>query len=144
MFRTVDMAAELTAFFTQFADASQREDLKTARVGQNRTVPGIKLMQASRLTQDIQSRTQVEVIGVAQDDLRLHLLAEFGEVNTLHAAHRTHRHEYRCLYLPVIGGDHSRSRVTRLVAILYFEFHKLSTLNSQLSILFLLLGDREV
>ena len=44
VFGTIDVAAELTTFFLQLADTRQREDLKTARVRQNGTIPGVELV----------------------------------------------------------------------------------------------------
>ena len=80
-------------------------------------------MQSAGLAQDVESRTKVEMVGVAQDDLCLHLFAELGEVYGLHAAHRSDGHEDRCLNLSVIGGDDARPRLTRIIAMLYLESH---------------------
>ena len=93
MLRTIDMAAKLTTLFLQLADARQREHLETTRVRQDGAVPRVELVQSASLAQDIESWAQIQVVGVAQNDLCLHLLAELSEVYTLHTAHRTHRHE---------------------------------------------------
>ena len=71
------MALELTTLLTQLTDASQREDLKPARVCQYRTVPGVELMQSASLTEDVKSWPQIEMIGIAEDDLCLHLFTQF-------------------------------------------------------------------
>ena len=74
------MRAELTAFLSQFANARQREHLKTAAVGQDRALPSVEAVQSACRTQHFEARTKVEMIGVAQDDLCLDLLAKLTEV----------------------------------------------------------------
>ena len=123
MLRTIDMAAKLTTLFLQLADARQREHLETTRVRQDGAVPRVELVQSASLAQDIESWAQIQVVGVAQNDLCLHLLAELGEMHCLHASHRTDGHEDRGLDLTVIGGDQSCTGVTRIVAMLYLEPH---------------------
>ena len=127
MLRTVNMTTELAALLGELADAGERENLKASGVRQYRTVPGIKLVQSACLAQDIQSGAQIEVVGIAQNDLRLHLLAEFGEMYTLHTANRTDGHEDRCLYLAVVGGNYTGTGLTGIVAMLYFKFHFFSS-----------------
>ena len=75
------------------------------------------------LAEDIQSRTEIQMVGVAQNDLCLYLFAKLGEMHCLHASHRTDGHEDRGLDLTVIGGDQSCTGVTRIVAMLYLEPH---------------------
>ena len=50
-------------------------------------------MEATSGPEHLAAGAEVEVVGVAQDDLGLHLLLEFAEVDSLHAAHRAHGHE---------------------------------------------------
>ena len=123
MLRTVNMAAELTAFLLQLADAGQRKDLKTARIGQDRTVPRIKLMQTACLAQDVQSRAQIQVISIAQNNLCLHLFAQFCEMHTFHATHRSYGHKDGSLYLSVVCGNQSCAGTAIRVVMLYFKFH---------------------
>ena len=63
------------------------------------------------------------MVGVAKDDLRLHLFAKFIEVHTLHRASSTYRHENRSLYLSVVGSDDASTCIRRRVGMLEFEFH---------------------
>ena len=133
MLGTVDMATELASLLAQLADACQGENLETARVGQDGTVPCVELMQATSLTQGIKTRTQVQVVGVAQDNLSLHLFAEFREMNTLHATTGTYGHEDGCLDLSVVCGDNACAGTTVWVCMLQFECHLLLSLSSSIS-----------
>ena len=77
MLRAVDVAAELAAFFLQFANACQREYLEATGVCEDRAVPCIELMQSTSFSQNVKAWSQIEVIGVAQDNLCFHLFAKF-------------------------------------------------------------------
>ena len=75
MLRAVDVRAELTAFLFQLSDACQGKNLKTTRIRQDGLVPCVELVQATSLTQNVKSRTQIQMVGVAQDNLCLYLFA---------------------------------------------------------------------
>ena len=124
---TIDMTLELATFLTQLADACQREYLKAARVCQYRTVPGVELMQSASLSEDMKSRSQIQMIGIAENDLSLHLFPQFGEMHTLHTAHRTDGHKDGRLYLSVRGLYHSSPRVTIRICMFYFKRHLSNT-----------------
>ena len=127
------MRAELTAFLAEFADARQREHLKAPRIGKNGTVPRVELMQATSLAQDIESWAQVQMIGVAQNNLGLYLLAQLGEMYTLDASHRTYWHEDGRLDLAVICCNKTRASIRGIVAMLYFKRHFFSSFSSGMS-----------
>ena len=76
MLRAVDMATELATLLTKFADACQRENLETSGIRQDRAVPCVELMQSARLTQNVKPRTQIQVVGVTQNNLSLHLFTQ--------------------------------------------------------------------
>ena len=67
---------------------------------------------------DFESRAQVEMVGVSQDDLGLYLLAQFFEMYTLYAAHSSHRHEDWSLDLSVVGGDDAGASIACLICYL--------------------------
>ena len=75
-------------------------------------------MQSSCRLDDVESRTQVEVVGVAQDNLGFHLLAQLLEVDALHASHGAYWHEDRCLNLSVVGGDDASTCIAGLICYL--------------------------
>jgi hypothetical protein len=62
-------------------------------------------MQAASLAKGVKSWTQVEMIGIAQDNLSLYLLTQFREMHTLYATTSTYGHKDWRLYLSVIGSD---------------------------------------
>ena len=68
--------------------------LKAAAVGENRLFPIHELVQSTSGADDVESGADVEMVGVAEDDLRAHLV-EFARVNRLHAALRADGHEDR-------------------------------------------------
>ena len=67
------MGPELTTFLTQLADAGEREYLKTTAVGEYRAIPGVETVKTASGAQHVETRTEIEVIGVAQDDLSIDL-----------------------------------------------------------------------
>ena len=64
VFASVDVRTELSTFFTQLADTCQGKDLKTAAIGQHRTVEAVELVQSSGFFNNIQSGTQIKMIGI--------------------------------------------------------------------------------
>ena len=72
------------------------------------------------------------MIGVAQDNLSLHLLAEFSKVNALDRPYRTHWHENRGFDLTVVCCYQTGTGIAGCVGMLYFELH---FFNFQFSIL---------
>jgi len=69
MHGAIEMTAELR---TLFVDAHQRPKgyhLKSTRVGQDRSIPLHELVEATEALHTLMPGTQVEVIGVGEDDL---------------------------------------------------------------------------
>ncbi len=120
---SVDVRSETCAFFRELAVVSEREYLKPAAVGEDRTVPSVEAVQAAGGLNHVESRTEVKMICVAQYDLGLHLLTHFGHVDRLYGAHSAYGHEYRGLYHSVVGGDESRSGRRGRIGCLKLEFH---------------------
>ena len=84
-------------------------------------------MQSACLSERVETRAQVEVISVAQNNLRLYLLTQLGEVYTLDAAHRTYRHEDGRLNLTMIGRNQSCAGVAGCISMLQFKRHFFSS-----------------
>ena len=118
MLAAIDVGTELAALFSELADSGKREYLEAAAVGEDRAVPAVELMQSACRLDDFESRAQVEMVGVSQDDLGLYLLAQFFEMYTLYAAHSSHRHEDRSLDLSVVGGDDAGASIACLICYL--------------------------
>ena len=102
----------------QLAYTGEREYLKATRVGKNRAVPCVELMQSASLAQCVKSGTEVQVVGVAQYYLCLYLLAQLLKVYSLDRANGSHGHKDRGLYLSVIGGYESGTCVAARVGML--------------------------
>ena len=124
--RTVDVALELATFLAQLADACERKDLETTAISQYRTIPGVELVESACLAQDLKTWAQIEVIGVAKNDLGLDLLAEFGEMDTLDTSHRAYGHEDGREDLSMSRGDHTCTGIAGTVDMLQFKRHSLS------------------
>ena len=62
-------------------------------------------MQPSGLPEYFRTRAQIEVVGVAEYDLCVYVVAELAHVHSLDRPHGAYRHEYRGLDLSVVGGD---------------------------------------
>ena len=59
MFGTVYMGTKYTTLFRKFASVSERIDLKAPAVGKHGLVPRIEFLNATRLTNNLQSGTEI-------------------------------------------------------------------------------------
>ena len=66
----VEVRAEADAIISDFAQRVEREDLKAAGVGEQGARPTHESVQAAHAADGLMARAQVEVIGVAENDLR--------------------------------------------------------------------------
>src|SRR5690606_29795412 len=105
--RSVNMRLERNAFFPDFAYLGERVNLVAAAVGEQRFIPSVKFMQSPGFLDNVESGTQVEVIGVAQNDLCLDIVSKFGLVDRLHRAGSSHRHKNRGLDIAMVGLNFS-------------------------------------
>ena len=119
------MAAEHYPFFSDLAVFGQRIDLEATRIGEDRAVPAVELVESAGFLQDVETWAKVEVIGVAEDDLCLHIVLEFAEVETLHRTDGAYGHEDRCLYLSVVGMDFAGTCPAVAVCGLKIECHRM-------------------
>ena len=74
-------------------DFGETEDLKTSAVGQDRQGPIDKLMQAARRFDDLQSGADIQMVGVAEDNLSPHF-QQFTRIERLDAALRPNGHKH--------------------------------------------------
>lgn len=106
MSRAVYVRVKLDTIVTQLAKRVQTEDLKSAAVRQDRTLPGHESVQAAELIDGNVTGPQIEMIGVAENDRRAglfeHLLRE-GLDRSLGA----YGHEHRRVNHAVRRGDAS-------------------------------------
>src|SRR5271157_1136892 len=94
------MRAETDAIVRDLAQSAEAKNLKSARVGEQRARPAHKPVQPAHAPDGLVAGTQVEMIGVAQYDLRAQ---RFEHVlrNGLDAPRRAHRHKDRSLHSAV-------------------------------------------
>ena len=78
--RAVVHRAELDALVAHHARALEAEHLEPAGVGEDRPVPAHEPVQAAVRGDDVRARAEVQVVGVAEDDLR----AELPQLARLH------------------------------------------------------------
>ena len=104
------MRAEFDAVRFDFPDFGEAEDLEAAAVGENRLFPIHEFVQPAGGADDVESGTQIEMVGVAEDDLRAHL-AEFARVERLDAGLRADGHEHRRFHHAMRGGQPAKSRL---------------------------------
>ena len=106
----VDRRGELHALLADLAHLAQAPDLEAARVGEDRLAPLLEAVQAAELLHHVQARAHPQMEGVAQDDLRAHLL-ERARHHALDGAVGAHRHEDRRLHHAVVQGQAPAARV---------------------------------
>ena len=92
------MGSERDAFFFDFAAMAQRINLVAATVGQNGFVPAIKAVQTTRLLKNFYARSQVQMVGVAQNDLRANVFFQFPLVHSFYGAGSANGHKYGGFY----------------------------------------------
>src|SRR5690349_2734733 len=102
------MRAKGNALFGDFAQIAEAEYLKSTGIGENRTIPGHKLLHAAEVSQPLDARAQVQVIGVIQQNLDTQLFQGVLR-NAFDRAYSSHRHEDRGLHLAVGRKEASRS-----------------------------------
>jgi hypothetical protein len=64
----VEVGAELNAIVRDFAERAEREDLKAAGVSEHCARPADEFVQAAHAANEFVTGTEIEMVGVAQDD----------------------------------------------------------------------------
>lgn len=115
--RAVQMAMEFHALFGYVAQVLETPDLESAAVGKHRAIPAHKFLNAAHLGYEFRARTQVQVVRVREDNLRLHF-AQVPRRKSLHARKSAHRHKNRRFH-HAMGGVEPAAPGLALVASLY-------------------------
>ena len=121
MLGAVDVGAELDTLLAHLAYAREGEYLEAAAIGEHGAVEAVELMQAASLLYHLQAGAQVEVVGVAEDDLCLDVVLQLGEVHALDGTEGAYGHEYGGLDLSVVGSDESGTGTRLGVGMLELE-----------------------
>jgi|GEM_PF-6048796 len=109
------------AVFGEFAPVGEGKDLIPAGVGEDRAGPLHERVKPAGLFEDFGAGPEVEVVRIAEDDLRPDVRHEFARRNGLHRADGAHGHEDGRLDGAVRGLD--QSRAGRGVCVLKGEAH---------------------
>ena len=86
------MGTEFHAVLGDLAQFRQGKHLKSAGIGEDRPIPVHEGMQISRLGDEILAGTQVQVVGIGKNDLRVAVLQLVGG-HGFHAGLGAHGHE---------------------------------------------------
>ena len=121
MFRTVDVTAKFTPRFAEFADAGQRKHLESAAVGQHRAIETVELVETAGRFEHFKSGTQIEMIGVAENDLGFYFIIKLMDVHALDGTEGAHGHEDGRLYGAVVGSQETGARITAGIGVLQLE-----------------------
>ena len=109
-FASVDMGGEVHALLLDSAQRGQREHLKSAAVGQDRSIPIHELVQAAHLTDNLVARADMQMVGVGQLNLTAQLLQILCGNRALDGALRSDILEHRRLYGTMCTGKHAAAR----------------------------------
>ena len=92
MLGAIHDGAEVHAIGIELEGIGKREDLETAAVGEHGMVPMHEAVDASSLANDVDTRPQIQMVSVSEDDLRVQIL-ELGIGDALDGCLRAHGHE---------------------------------------------------
>ena len=87
------------------------------------TVPVLELVKSARRPEDIQSGTEVQMIGIAENDLGLDIFFKVFMVYPLHGAYSAYGHENGSADITVAGVEHSATGGGMRVGMYLFKFH---------------------
>ena len=75
-------------------------------------------MQTTSFFEYIKTRTKIQVVCIAKNNLGKNLFAKFLKMNCLHRTDSSHRHKDRSLNLSVVGCDDTCSCIRTRVCML--------------------------
>src|ERR1700676_4770068 len=105
----VDMRAERHRALAELAQLRQRHHLEAAGVGQHRSLPTGKFLQAAEGSDPLGARPQHQMIGVAEHDIGAGI-AHLAPMHALHGASGADRHEGRRSHHAMRRGQFARAR----------------------------------
>ena len=91
------MGRKDNSFFANFPAMTQGVDLVTTAVGEDGLVPAVETVKPAGLFQNVDSRPEIQMIGITEDDLGPDHAFQFVLVYGLDRSGGTYRHEDRCL-----------------------------------------------
>ena len=112
-FVTIIDGSERYAVVIELARVLKGKDLESTRIGEHWAIVGTKLMEATRLGNQICARAHCQVVGVRQHDLRTDFL-QCLRANALHRSAGSNRHEQRGFNRTVRRFKRACTGMTRL------------------------------
>ena len=100
---TVQVRTKGRALLGDLGQLLQAEDLESAAIGEDGPIPVHKLVQAAETPDQLMAGPDIEMIGITEDNLGIHLGQVFRG-DGLHRAQSAHRHKYRGLKGSMFGG----------------------------------------
>lgn len=120
--------------FCQLSFRCQRKHLISSAIRQHRSVPAAKLMKTSRFPNNLNSRPQIQMVRIPQNNLCLYVFHQISVEQTSYGCQRAYRHKNRSIYLPMIRnqlpGTGPASRI-------FMQHRKIHPTNINLLIFFL-------
>src|SRR5881394_2416397 len=104
------MRSEFHAVIADLSHLRQTEYLEPAAISEDRFWPIHEAMESARLGDNVQTRADVEVIGVAQQDLSADLL-QFPRVERFNTGLSAHRHINGRVHLAVNRRQPAQTRL---------------------------------
>ena len=105
------MILKMDTFLRDLPQLRERENLKTAAIGQDRPAPVHKPMQPAKVPNDLHPRPNEKVVGVAENDLGLEF-AQFAGAHAFHTPLSPDWHEGRRLDHAMRGRQATAARLT--------------------------------
>ena len=109
MWRTVQVRTEFETVFPHPSQALEAHHLIAAAIGKDRTRPAHELVQAAQVADQFVPRTQVEVIGVGENNLGANLLEQILR-HAFDSSGSPDRHEDGRFHIPVRSVEYPRAR----------------------------------
>ena len=106
----VEMRLEHHALFGDLAQPAQAEDLEAAGIGEDRPRPVHELVQPAEPPDRLVPRPQIQMIGVAENDLGVEIVDQIPRQQALDGGLRPDRHEHRRLDVAMRRVQYPRPR----------------------------------
>ncbi len=123
VFTAINVAGKGGAFFRDLAAMRKAEYLIAATVRQDGPLPVHEPVETTGGFHRLHPRPQVEMVGIAQDDLGFYLLLQLGLVDALYRPDRPDRHENGGRYFPVISNNSACAGICLGVGVVKSKLH---------------------
>ena len=119
MLAAVQKTVESNAVFGDFSHRRKTENLKSAAVGENGSVPIHELVQSARPFNKVGTRAKIKMIRIRKNYLTAHFFQFFGR-KSFYGRHRTDGHEYGRFDHAVRGCESADTRARLFAGMQYF------------------------